>query len=222
MAKRPRVSDLMKQIEALQTQLRERALSPEPIPVVDPDEPAGLRLDLGGGETPREGFESVDLYAGNHRVHLWDGQRWPFEDGSVEALHCSHTIEHIDAAWIDTYHGCKLDALMFFFSEAYRILQPAGAFTLIWPALQNSRAFQDPTHRRFLPRDFLAYLDKAWREANKLDHYLTQGLSLDFKVVTAQPTISEVEAGKADVVQMQNANDHWNFFHDWIVTLNKA
>jgi len=214
------LEQLRAQLAALQAQLA----VPAPVPVVDPDEEsAGVRLDLGGGENPREGYESVDAFAPNapHKVHLWNGQRWPFDDNSVDALHSSHTIEHVDAAWIDSYHGSKIDALMFFFTEAFRVLKPGGAFTLQWPALQNVRAFMDPTHRRFIPREFLMYLDKTWREANKLDHYLTGGLPLDFKTVAANPSVPETEAAKPDVVQQQNANDHWNFFQDWVVTLNK-
>lgn len=224
-AKAPSAKELLNQIAELRALLAERDAPTPPVPVVDPDEEsAGLRLDLGGGENPREGYESVDPFAPGapHKVHLWDGQRWPWGDDEASALHSSHTIEHVDAAWIDTYHGgAKLDALMFFFTEAFRILKPGGSFTLVWPACQSVRAFMDPTHRRFIPREFLAYLDAEWRKTSKLDHYLTGGKPLNFKVVSAQPTIPETEAQKADIVQMQNANDHWNFFQDWIVTLNK-
>lgn len=225
-SKKDEVAELKAQVAELMAALQaSKEPAAEVVPVVDPDEdPPGLRLDLGGGENPREGYESVDPFAPNapHKIHLWDGQRWPFEDGSVDALHSSHTIEHVDAAWIETYHGGnKMDALMFFMTEAFRVLKPGGTFTLCWPACQNVRAFMDPTHRRFIPREFLAYLDAGWRNDNKLDHYLTSGRPLDFKVVSAQPTIPETEATKADVVQMQNANDHWNFFQDWVVTLNK-
>lgn len=213
------VAELMAALQASQEP------ATEVVPVVDPDEDSGgLRLDLGGGEAPREGYESVDAFAPNapHKVHLWDGQRWPWEDGSVDALHSSHTIEHIDAAWIDTYHGgLKMDALMFFFSEAFRVLKPGGTFTLVWPALQNVRAFMDPTHRRFIPREVVVYLSKEWRENNKLDHYLTLGRPLNFVAVSMAPSIAETEAAKAEPVQQQNSNDHWNFFHDWSATLNK-
>lgn len=186
-------------------------------------EPGVVQLDLGSGETPREGYEGVDAFApsAKHKVDLLSGERWPWADNSVDALHCSHFIEHIEAGNRHKTYTGQGNLFFFFFQECYRILKPGGVFTVIWPALQNVRAFQDPTHVRFIPREMLMYLDAGWRQANKLEHYTAKGGPLDFKCVSATPTISDIEAAKADVVQMQNSNDHWNFFHDWLVTLNK-
>ena len=57
-----------------------------------------LKLDLGAGQSPREGFEGVDLNAPNpaHRVDLFS-YPMPWEDSSVDELHCSHFIEHLPA-----------------------------------------------------------------------------------------------------------------------------
>lgn len=160
-----------------------------------------MKLDLGSGPAPAEGFEGVDRVPGTHHTFdLTSGLVWPWADGSIEALRCSHFIEHIQATdlfvteWVCVHgwdrrladqHGTPLcdrcepvepgdppgrwvDALIFFFDEAHRVIEPGGAFEVIWPALQHESAFQDPTHRRFIPPKLLAYLNRDFRAANRL------------------------------------------------------
>jgi SAM-dependent methyltransferase len=140
----------------------------------------GLKLDLGAGVHPREGFEAVDLYVdAPHRVNLWQFP-WPFEDDSCAALHCAHFIEHIPACYWSPDNTYPLvprgpedrDLFVRFMDECYRVLKHDGRLMLIWPALQSARAFQDPTHRRFIPLESMWYLNRKWREANGLEHYL--------------------------------------------------
>jgi predicted SAM-dependent methyltransferase len=149
-----------------------------------------VRLDLGGGQTLREGFDCVDLNAPNpvHRVDLFKFP-WPFADSSVDEINCSHFIEHIPNRDVTTadlaekdangnYHGLDhyntfVGQNMFFafFDECWRILKNDAWMTIVWPALQSVRAFQDPTHTRYIPLESMSYLSKEWRELNKLDHY---------------------------------------------------
>jgi predicted SAM-dependent methyltransferase len=58
-----------------------------------------MKLDLGGGagyKMPPD-FHIVDISGGNT---TWDLRNvpLPFDDGSVELIHCSHTLEHITKA----------------------------------------------------------------------------------------------------------------------------
>jgi predicted SAM-dependent methyltransferase len=140
-----------------------------------------VRLDLGGGQNPREGFACVDLNAPNpaHRVDLFQFP-WPFADNSVDEIHCSHFIEHVpnrdivqtDLAGLEHYaQFVGQDMLFAFFDECWRILKPGAWMTVVWPALQSVRAFQDPTHRRFIPLETMAYFTENFRKANALDHY---------------------------------------------------
>jgi hypothetical protein len=62
------------------------------------------------------------------------------------------------------------DMFLTFFEECYRILRPGATLTIHCPAQANDRAFQDPTHRRFIVANTFAYINRAWREANKLTH----------------------------------------------------
>lgn len=137
-----------------------------------------ILLDLGAGQRPREGYQSVDLHTGPNRIDLLNGERWPWKESSVDGIYCSHFIEHIPADEVDThvYDGitCRLvkqDRLFWFFDECYRILKPSAPIELVWPALEHPNAFRDPTHRRFLPLEFTYYLSKKSRESMAVSHY---------------------------------------------------
>jgi predicted SAM-dependent methyltransferase len=141
-----------------------------------------IRLDLGSGAHPREGFTPVDRVKVTPETVVADlvnGTSWPFDNSSVDELASSHFIEHIPAdevsVWIADGVGnvCKgfKDRLLWFFDEAFRVIKPGGLFHLTWPALKSTDAFRDPTHRRFLPLEFLHYLSREGRAAMGLEHY---------------------------------------------------
>jgi len=138
-----------------------------------------LKLDLACGQSPREHFEGVDLHAPNAK-HKWDltSYPWPLADSSVLALHCSHYIEHIEMGYVSNDgtpvrpgHPEARDAFFRFFDECYRVLVDGGMMDVICPAASSDRAFQDPTHRRFIPCVTFNYLNRDWRQHEKLDHY---------------------------------------------------
>lgn len=127
-----------------------------------------IKLDLGCGQNPKEGFQGIDSSKHSKAEYTFDlcWDAWPFEDDSVDELYCSHFIEHIPA----NFCGEK-DLLFQFFDEAYRVAKPGCKFYLQWPYFQSARAFQDPTHRRFIPIETMFYLQREWRINNGLDHY---------------------------------------------------
>lgn len=146
---------------------------------------APIRLDLGSGPRPREGFQGVDVakLEGIVTFDLIRGDRWPWKDGEVDELSSSHFIEHIPAdnlSIMRSRSGTALvervqqDRLLWFFDEAFRVIKPGGLFHLVWPALKSSDAFRDPTHRRFLPLEFTHYLSAAGRASMGLEHYETR------------------------------------------------
>jgi SAM-dependent methyltransferase len=148
---------------------------------------------------------------------------WPFEDNSVDEVHCSHFIEHIPLRDVEArdivsnagqgYAGH--DMLLVFFDELYRILKPTGKATIVWPALQSKRAFQDPTHRRFIPDFTMAYLSKSERKGMKLDHY---PVSCDFVAsvgYSAPDTLSLLHPEAA----ARRMHEGWNVIYDYIATL---
>lgn len=184
---------------------------------------AELCLDLGSGPRPADGFQGVDMVEGvtDHCLVLDNGTRWPWDNNSVSQLRSSHFIEHIRACEVPVYNREKQwsgnqDAFFFFFDEAYRIAKPGATFQLIWPDLQSERAFQDPTHRRFIPRMSLLYLDKAWRKQTGLDHYNVQ---CDWVTESVNPTIPITLSTKNEDALKKELAEKWNLAVDNVATM---
>lgn len=130
-----------------------------------------VKLDLGCGPNPREGFEGVDILSFDGKVkHVVDlrSGRWPWEDGSVAEVHASHFIEHLTNL-DERYERCHV------FNELYRVLadpvheggKPVSGFaTFILPHWCSQRYYGDPTHKEPFSEFALWYLDKGWRAVN--------------------------------------------------------
>jgi predicted SAM-dependent methyltransferase len=184
---------------------------------------AERRLDFGSGQTPKEGFEGVDLYAPNV-LHKVDLRRYPLPwgDCTVDEIYCSHFVEHLPAREIEERDGCApaflgQDYFFAFFDECYRILKVGATMTVVVPNLRSNRAFQDPTHRRFIPGETWLYLSAEWRKANQLDHYRVKA---DFNG-TINPVVLKEMTLMHDEVQAQRFNHWWNTILDWNVPLVK-
>lgn len=120
-----------------------------------PTEP--LRLDLGCGPNRKPSFIGVDrIKFPNVDVVLDLRTKWPWKEGSVEEIHCSHTIEHFDA--IERVHV---------YNEMFRVMKVGAKATIIAPHWNSGRAYGDPTHRWPPICGFsYFYLLKSWRMAN--------------------------------------------------------
>lgn len=185
-----------------------------------------LRLDLGCGESPAEGYEGVDLHAPNakHKVDLFKFP-WPWADGSVEALHSSHFLEHIPARDVEERDIlCKtrfvlvgMDMLCAFMVEAWRVLKVGGEFKIVVPSGRSTRAFQDPTHRRFFHAENFYYFNRAWRDANKLGHYLGNS-NFAFEVT---PTVPQELSVLSQEAQQRRFAECWNTTYDFHARLVK-
>lgn len=182
----------------------------------------GRKIDLACGQNPREGFEGIDLWPGAAIVHDLFKYPWPIADNSCDELNCSHFIEHIPMIEVDQFgnqvpYGQGQDALLRHFDEVYRILKPGAWITVVTPSARNNRAFQDPTHRRFIVAETFLYFSKQWREQNKLDHYKTV---CDFDL-DVNPTIPVELSAMVAEVQNQRMNNFWNVTVDWYAKLRK-
>lgn len=81
---------------------------------------------------------------------------WPWADDSVEEIHASHFMEHLDA--MERIH---------FVNECYRILKPGGQARIIVPHWNSCRSMGDLTHKFPLVTEmFFYYLDFHWRKNN--------------------------------------------------------
>jgi predicted SAM-dependent methyltransferase len=201
-------------------------VAPEPAappPVLAPPV-RNVKLDLACGQSAREGFEGVDVWPGARHVVNLMRFPWPWADNSVDELHCSHFIEHLplrdleerdlsgtDRTWLGR------DFLFAFFDECWRILKHEGTMTVICPNARSNRAFQDPTHRRFIVAETFYYLNRDWRESQKLTHG-----PYDVKChfgFNAVPIIPIELNALSPEVQQRRFNSEWNAVLDWQASL---
>ena len=194
----------------------------------------GLKLDFGSGDNIKHGFEGVDLYSDQARwkQNLFEFP-WPWGDEQVAEINCSHFIEHIPMLYWDNAEEKltpipsenTVDLFVKFFDECYRILQPNGKMTCTWPCNRSDRAFQDPTHRRFVPPAGMLYLNKKWREMNRLGHYLGISNFTDGKgnppLATPIGVNAEFELYSQEAV-MRRMSESWNVIADWQCILIKS
>jgi hypothetical protein len=131
--------------------------------------PTGLiKLDIGCGPNPREGFVGMDSIKFNDKVMQHDARvtPWPFADNSVSEAHCSHFLEHLTG-----------QERVVFYNELYRVLVPVkyntaglpteGFATIITPHWASNRAYGDFTHQWPPVAEMsICYLDPEWRKVN--------------------------------------------------------
>ena len=120
--------------------------------------PAPLRIDLGCGPNPKPGFIGLDQYNFDGKVdHVLNlgSERLPFDDNTVDEVHTSHFVEHLNAS-----ERCHL------LNELYRVMKPGSKATMIVPHWGSSRAYGDPTHAwPPIGEMWFYYLDRSWRAA---------------------------------------------------------
>ena len=135
-----------------------------------------MRLDLGCGKNKKEGFHGVDSleFEGVDTVLDLTQTPWPWEDDSVEEVHCSHFIEHL--TWPERVK---------FFNELYRVMKKDAKAAIILPHWNSSRYYGDPTHKEPFSEFAFYYLSKNWRKDNAphvgyvCDFQATWGYSLN-------------------------------------------
>lgn len=173
-----------------------------------------IKLDLAAGQNKKgPDWIGVDIAVG-----VSDIQQnllkfpWQWGDSTVDEIHCSHFIEHIQMN--DLSDGSK-DLLAAFIDECYRILKPGATMTIICPSCRSNRAFWDFTHRRFLCSESFLYFSKEWRDLNKLDHY---NINCNFGVNVGHSVPAEMNLLSPDA-SARRFNESWNVVFDCIATM---
>jgi hypothetical protein len=126
-----------------------------------------IKLDLGCGKNKKEGFLGVDSikFPGVDIVQDLT-KKWQWEDNSVDEVHASHFVEHLEAR-----------QRVHFVNELYRVLKPGkrdsggkpieGFATIITPSWCSNRAYGDMTHKwPPVSEMWYYYLLKEWRTNN--------------------------------------------------------
>lgn len=112
----------------------------------------------------------------------------------------------------------RKDALFAFFDECYRILVPGGWMHIAVPAHRSDRAFQDPTHRRFITAQTFAYLSEQVRRDWRIDHY---AVDCNF-IGGVDPVVDATLNLKSPEVAQRMIQRDWNTVIDWVARIQKA
>ncbi len=84
-----------------------------------------MRLDIGCGTNPMEGFTGVDRYVvmdGIVNADMWD---LPYPDDSIDEIYSSHALEHVEKGMIEST-----------LREWRRVLKPGAAALILVPDLE--------------------------------------------------------------------------------------
>lgn len=81
---------------------------------------------------------------------------WPWADSSVDEIHCSHFLEHLNR-----------EERVHFVNECYRVLKLNAPCRIIVPHWASTRAYGDVTHDPFpVVEMWFYYLSDQWRSQN--------------------------------------------------------
>ena len=140
----------------------ERVLSTKSLPYA---------LDLACGDKKKEGYIGVDINPRFAEI-CWNLEQypWPFADSSVDKIHCTHFIEHVDD-------------IIKFMNELYRVCRNDAIVYIEAPYYSHIMASQDPTHKRLISEMSFLYFDKNWRKDSGLLYYPIRS---DFRIKKLQ------------------------------------
>jgi SAM-dependent methyltransferase len=105
--------------------------------IADLDAKRSVKLNLGSGSKPKEGFYSVD-HLPLEGVDVIADLNQPlnlFPDDSIDYIYSSHVFEHIDN-------------LLLLMQEIQRITRKQGTIEILVPHFSNVFGYSDPTHVR--------------------------------------------------------------------------
>jgi predicted SAM-dependent methyltransferase len=194
-------------VRAAKLRAEQARINKELADLESPPAPDGksLKLDLGCSSNKQPGFLGVDR---SQRLDK-DGKKtvdvvhdltvfpWPWEDGSVDAVHCSHVLEHIPAR-----------KRIGFFNEMHRVLKKGATAQIITPHWNSNRAYGDVTHEwPAVSEMFWFYLDAKWRESNC--PHLHGPACPDAKEHEVYSCDFETQWGYTLAPWMANRNDEW-------------
>lgn len=117
-----------------------------------------MKLNLGCGNLPKEGFKNIDISLKAKADEFYDiteGIRE--EDNSVEEIHCGCMLEQIDSN----------DDFIFVMNECYRVLKAGRSFNGYVPSSKPEVLHLDPMDKRFFQVKSFEYFDRschAWKE----------------------------------------------------------
>lgn len=165
-----------------------------------------LRIDIGCGKRPKDGFVGIDSINFGQK-HVLDVRKGlPFKPNTVDEVHSSHFVEHLT--------GTERIA---FFNELWRVMKPNATALIITPNWSHACAYGDPTHQwPPMSQWWPLYLHRDWRAGNA-PH---AAYKCHFDHVVAGSWDQSIE-GRNDEYRQVAMNTQTNAWRDLIVTLTK-
>lgn len=112
---------------------------------IQPQVTEGVKLNLGSGLRPQEGYINIDNRPEVNPDVIADILNLPYVDSSVDYIRAYDILEHIPL-------GKTIPVI----EEIYRVLKPGGIFESFTPDAETGQgAFQDPTHLSF-------WVEQSW------------------------------------------------------------
>ncbi|MEM8640977.1 MAG: hypothetical protein AAGG51_19515 [Cyanobacteria bacterium P01_G01_bin.54] len=137
-----------------------------------------LRLNLGSGQRPLDGYLNVDKY-GEPDLH-WDLETfpWPWDNNSASEIKLIHVLEHL---------GQQTETYLQIIQEMYRVAEPDATVHIIVPHHRHDNFVHDPTHVRAITPSglqmFSRRLNRAWQAKGAANTPLGLYMDVDFELV---------------------------------------
>lgn len=125
-----------------------------------------MKINLGCGPLPREGYLGLDLQPFRGVDIVCDIAYLPLKLNTCEAVFASNVFEHIEA-------------LVPVMEEVFRVCRDGAVVEIIVPYQYSNLATSDPTHvRQFNEDSFLYFCPTAWGPVSK-----SYGFKTNFRLV---------------------------------------
>ncbi len=169
-----------------------------------------LRLNLGSGQRPQDGFINVDKFGAPDLK--WDLEQfpWPWPDNSVGEIVMNHVLEHL---------GANIDIFFGIIKEMYRVCRDGGIIDIAVPHPRHDDFLGDPTHvRAFTPDSFAHYSKdtcRLWQKQGAANTPLALYLDVDFVLKSIdldvdEPWLSQLKANKIGQGELLQASRQFN------------
>jgi hypothetical protein len=156
----------------------------------------GLKLNLGCGQNPLDGYLNVDKYGSADLKCDLEVFPWPWPDNSVAEVQLIHVLEHL---------GAETGTFIGIMKELYRVCEDGALIHIAVPHPRHDNFISDPTHvRPIVPMTMQLFSKRnnlMWQEIKAANSPLALYHEVDFEVIDTtfvldEPYVSDLKAGR--------------------------